>query len=152
MLGKHEVVEGLGLLLEGLGLVDLVYLLERFVEEVGDLEEVLLDLLKLLHIALLFGVPLADLLDLPRLDFDHFVLHFDLFLVVWGVYRPFSLFFPIYVAVLGECHSLLAFDHLVVLVECNELAIVALSVLHYLHPAKGPGSLCGFGASRLELN
>lgn len=41
----------------------------------GDLEQITLDLLHLLDIALPLRVSLADLLDLACLDLDHLVLH-----------------------------------------------------------------------------
>jgi hypothetical protein len=47
----------------------------------------------------------------------------------------------VHVAVLGKDHSFLALDHLIVLVEGDELAVVALRVLHDLHLPEGPQAL-----------
>jgi hypothetical protein len=80
---------------------------------------------------------LAYLLNLAGLDLDHLVLHFNLLLVVWSVDGSLSSFLPGDVAVLGQGHFLLAFNHLVVFIEGNELTVVALAVLHYFHAAKG---------------
>lgn len=44
MLSESEVVEGLGFLLQRLVVIVLIDFLERLIEEVSDLEEILLDL------------------------------------------------------------------------------------------------------------
>lgn len=105
----------------------------------GDLKEVLLDFFQLLDIALLLRVSLADLLDLASLNLQHLVLHLQLLLIVWRVHRLPSPPLTIHIAVLGHCHSLLALDHLVILVEGNELPIVPVAPVR-TRPAEGTRS------------
>lgn len=92
----------------------------------------------MLHVALLFGISLTDLLYLTSLYLDHLILHLDLLLVIRSVHWPLApLPLPVDVAVLGQCHLLLTLNHLVVFVKGDKFSIVALAVLHYLHPPKG---------------
>lgn len=69
-----------------------VKLLEGLIEQMRDLKEISLDLLKLLDITLLLGVSLADLLYLSCLYLQHLVLQFHLLFVVGGVDWAFSPF------------------------------------------------------------
>ena len=90
----------------------------------SDLEQIPLDLLHLLDIALPFGIPLTDLLYLPCLDLDHLVLHLQLLLVISCMDGPISLLLSIDVAVFCQRYLLLTFDHLVILVEGYKLTVV----------------------------
>lgn len=108
----------------------------------SDLKEVFFDLFKLLDITLLLRVALADFLYFSSLYLEHFVLHLQFFLIVKCVDGSFlASSFTIDVAMLGECHSFFALDHLIVLVKSYELSIVTASVVHP-SPAEGTRATC----------
>jgi hypothetical protein len=104
----------------------------------GDLKQIFLYLFQLLHVALLFGIPLTDLLNFSSLYLNHFILHLYLLLVIWRVKWPLPAFsLPIDVAVLGEGHFLLALYHFVVFVECYKLAVAEIGILTQLCSPEG---------------
>ena len=125
MLKRCQVIEGLRFLGLRFGFKGMcLHFLKGLIEKMGDLEQIPLDLLHLLDVALLLRVALADLLDLASLDLDHLVLHLQLLLVVSSMDGPVSLLLAVDVAVLYQGHFFLALDHLVVLVEGYELPVV----------------------------
>lgn len=101
-----------------------LHFLQGFIEEMGNLEQIPLDFLHLLDIAFPLGVPLADLLYLACLDLDHLVLHLQLLLIISCMNRPLSLLFSIDVAMFCQGYFLLAFNHLVVLIEGYKFSVV----------------------------
>lgn len=107
-------------MVKGVGL----HFLQRLIKEMRDLKQISFDLLHLLDIALPLRISLTDLLDFACLDLDHLILHLQLLLIISCMDRSVSLLLTIDVTMLRQGYFLLAFDHLVVLVEGYELSVV----------------------------